>query len=210
MRLRFARQTDVLGRHTRALPPLAPGATVLIQNQTGQHPKRWDRTGRVVDVKANDQYAVKVHGSGRVTLRNRRYLRPITSLVPFEGPLEPCPPPPIPSNAGDAPPYPTSVAPTHRAPSSPPCHYQRDEVDEDIPSRPASVVSEPDATPRGATASDTLPIPSPPQALTSPRHPVFECLPSPSPGEKQALPTVRRSQRARRPPAYLADYQWHR
>ena len=84
MRLRFARQTDALGKHARSLATLSPGTTVLIQNQAGQHAKRWDRTGSIVEVKPNDQYVVRVHGSGRVTLRNRRFLRPITGLLPFE------------------------------------------------------------------------------------------------------------------------------
>ena len=84
LRLRFARQTDHLGQHTRHLPPLPPGATVVIQNQSEPHSKRWDRTGIVVQAKPHDQYLVRVHGSGRVTLRNRRFLRQITSLSPLE------------------------------------------------------------------------------------------------------------------------------
>ena len=55
MRLRFARQTDVLSRNMRSLPSLAPGDTVLIQNQTGRCPTHWDYTGRVVEVRPNDQ-----------------------------------------------------------------------------------------------------------------------------------------------------------
>ena len=47
----------------------------MIQNQSGRFPKKWDKSGEVIEVKGNDQYAVKVAGSGRVTLRNRRFLR---------------------------------------------------------------------------------------------------------------------------------------
>ena len=124
MRLRFARQTDVLGRNTRPLPSLAPGDTVLIQNQTGRCPTRWDRTGSVVEVRPNDQYAIKVHGSGRVTLRNRRFLRPITGLLPYERPLGPGPHPstplpvvstPGPSSAAAFPPPPPARATLHRS-----------------------------------------------------------------------------------------------
>ena len=50
---------------------------VFIQNQrgAGKLAKRWDRTGTVVENKNHDKYAVKVDGSGRLTDRNRRYLR---------------------------------------------------------------------------------------------------------------------------------------
>ena len=94
LRLRFARQTDQMDAHTRALPALTPGDTVRLQNQTGPHGKRWDRTGVVVVAKPHDQYLVKVHGSGRVTLRNRQFLRRIQSLAgsgPAPGPV-PAPP----------------------------------------------------------------------------------------------------------------------
>ncbi len=61
--------------HTKRLSPLKIGDAVRIQNQTGQFPNKWDKTGRVVEVKQFDQYVVRVDGSGRVTLRNRTFLR---------------------------------------------------------------------------------------------------------------------------------------
>ena len=82
LRIRFAKQLDVLTPHTRQLPPLPPGSTVLLQNQAGPHSKRWDRTGVVVETMPHDQYLVKVHGSGRITMRNRQYLRQIQPLHP--------------------------------------------------------------------------------------------------------------------------------
>ena len=48
---------------------------VMIQNQVGNYPKRWDKAGMVVEVKGYDQYMVKVDGTGRLTRRNRKYLR---------------------------------------------------------------------------------------------------------------------------------------
>ena len=69
------REAWTLKAHSRELPPLSAGARVFIQNQSGPHPNKWDKTGTVVEVEANDQYRVKVDGSGRVTLRNRRFLR---------------------------------------------------------------------------------------------------------------------------------------
>ena len=75
LRERFNRQADSLRPKTRHLPPLEVGDGCRIQNQTGQFAKKWDRTGQVVQVAENDQYVVKVAGSGRLTLRNRKYLR---------------------------------------------------------------------------------------------------------------------------------------
>ena len=70
--------------HTRRLPPLAIGDTVRIQNQTGPHPNKWDKTGRVVEVRQFDQYVIRVDGSGRVTLRNRRFLRKYEGVQPHQ------------------------------------------------------------------------------------------------------------------------------
>ena len=45
------------------------------------HPLRWDRTGLVIEVKQFDQYAVRYDGSGRVTLRNQKFLRKFDKIV---------------------------------------------------------------------------------------------------------------------------------
>ena len=66
-----------LTEHTRKLKSLAQGTTVSIQNQQGNHPLRWEHTGTVVETGDYDKYTVKVDGSGRLTTRNRRFLRPI-------------------------------------------------------------------------------------------------------------------------------------
>ena len=63
---------------TRELPPLSVGDSVLVQNQIGNHPSKWDITGVVVEIKEFDQYVLKIDGSGRLTLRNRKFLRKIT------------------------------------------------------------------------------------------------------------------------------------
>ena len=67
--------------HTKALPSLIIGDTVRIQNQVGNNPRRWDKTGRVVEVKQHNQYLISVDGSGRVTLRNRKFLRKYTPFM---------------------------------------------------------------------------------------------------------------------------------
>ena len=75
LRNRHMRAAERLSEHTRVLPPLIIGDTVRIQNQTGPHPTKWDKTGLVVEVRQFDQYVVRVDGSGRITLRNRKFLR---------------------------------------------------------------------------------------------------------------------------------------
>ena len=72
---RFARSMERLEEHTRPLAPLAIGDRVFVQNQIGPAPKKWDKTGIVVETQTNDQYLVKIDGSGRLSLRNRRFLR---------------------------------------------------------------------------------------------------------------------------------------
>ena len=72
---RHAKEVEALLPHTKKMPPLKVGNRVRVQNQTGNAPRRWDKSGQVVEVRQNDQYAIKVHGSGRVTLRNRQFLR---------------------------------------------------------------------------------------------------------------------------------------
>ena len=46
---RHATQLERLSLHTRTLTPLDIGDSVRIQNQTGNHPSRWDRTGVVIE-----------------------------------------------------------------------------------------------------------------------------------------------------------------
>ena len=85
LRHRYHRTSEALTEHSRALPPLIIGDRCYIQNQTGNHPKRWDRSGTVVDTLGHDSYLVKVDGSGRTTQRNRRFLRqfvPVSPLLP--------------------------------------------------------------------------------------------------------------------------------
>ena len=72
------RNADVKARYDATAHPLTPLATRT--RVTVQTKKRWDRSGVIVDVLPNRQYRVKVDGSGRVILRNRRYLKPLGSM----------------------------------------------------------------------------------------------------------------------------------
>ena len=75
LRKRHVRTAETWAEHTKRLPPLAVGDLVRVQNQTGPHPNKWDKTGRIVEVRQHDQYVIKIDGSGRITLRNRKFLR---------------------------------------------------------------------------------------------------------------------------------------
>ena len=75
LKARYMKSLERLNEHSRILPPLAAGDNVLIQNQTGSRPIKWDRTGQILEAKDHDQYRIRVSGSGRVTLRNRKFIR---------------------------------------------------------------------------------------------------------------------------------------
>ena len=80
--------------HTKSLPDLELGQHVMIQNQRapGNQARKWDRTGVMVDCPGYDKYSMRVDGSGRVTDRNRKYLRAFTpdhliQRLPYTGPV---------------------------------------------------------------------------------------------------------------------------
>ena len=65
---------------SRPLPPLELNDVVQVQNQRGPHANKWELLGKIVEVQDFDAYLIKMDGSGRVTRRNRRFLR---KIVPF-------------------------------------------------------------------------------------------------------------------------------
>ena len=78
MKARYTRTTEALNKNAKNLSPLKLGDKVFVQNQRGSHPTKWDASGTVMDAGQHDQYTVKIDGTGRVTLRNRRFLRKFT------------------------------------------------------------------------------------------------------------------------------------
>ena len=85
IRARLVRSCEQLETGSRELPSLREGDQVFIQNQDKSHgrPNKWDRQGTIIALKDNDQHLVKVHGSGRLTLRNRRFLRKFQLRLQF-------------------------------------------------------------------------------------------------------------------------------
>ena len=65
---------EAYNRSAHTLKPLTTQTTVMIQTKG-----KWDKSGHIVETLPHRQYRVKVNGSGRLTLRNRRFLRPVPS-----------------------------------------------------------------------------------------------------------------------------------
>ena len=66
-----------LARYTNQQPELPPGTSVAIQNQTGRLPTKWDKTGVIVENKPHSQVLIRMDGSRKATLRNRRFVKQI-------------------------------------------------------------------------------------------------------------------------------------
>lgn len=90
----------------RRLPPLQTGARVRVQDQAS---KRWDRTGIITETLPHRQYTVKLDGSGRLSLRNRKHLKISNPPTPAQKTPTSAPTTPTPASAT---PTPASVTPT--------------------------------------------------------------------------------------------------
>ena len=200
MRKRIMKGCERWSEHTRDLPPLSPGSRVLIQNQhgAGKIAKKWDKSGMVLEHLGFNKYRVKIDGSGRVTDRNRQFLRKFT-------PLTPSLPGPSPNSSIDqqvdtsitrVPSY--SEASTPNTPARSDFHQQFDPM----PITPETPLSSP-STPRPA---ETPSSPMSPSFETPPSSPITVPLSQETPTlptstETPALP--RRSGRVSRPPEKL-------
>ena len=71
---------DQMNAKAHELKPLAVGDHVHIRNQSGNHSTRWNKTGEIMQVGEHDKYMIRVHGSRRITVRNRRFLRKFLPL----------------------------------------------------------------------------------------------------------------------------------
>ena len=182
LRSRMTRTTESLKEHSRPLRPLALGERVFLQNQQGPSPTKWDRSGTVVESPGHDQYRIKVDGSGRLTLRNRRFLRAYTPVTPsFE--LQPTVPPPAPT-AVKHPAQPPSDLGSSLHPRTPPHHCQDDLTPPPQPTAPRDVPLDAPTAP----SPDTAPAPEPPVP------------PAIIPEQSSPTPVSPHPSRARRPP----------
>ncbi|XP_068234299.1 uncharacterized protein [Palaemon carinicauda] len=81
----------------KRLRPLQAGTTVAVQNVVSN---AWGRIAKVVEMKGDRQYVIKLDGSGRISTRNRKHLReirvqdfppPTRSLSPADSCADPQP-----------------------------------------------------------------------------------------------------------------------
>ena len=89
LKSRLAKQVERLEKGSHELKPLSVGDMVRVQNQTGSHPNKWDKTGVVMQVGGNNQYLVRIDGSRRLTLRNRQFLRKLSKSMPIQNSIGP-------------------------------------------------------------------------------------------------------------------------
>jgi len=160
LRQRYHRTSESLKVHAKRLRPLDLGDRCYIQNQCGNYPNRWDRSGKVVDILDHDSYLVKVDGSGRLTKRNRQFLRQFT-------------PPTLVIDASRQEKRPTPIiAPPTAVPSSPPPNHSSP------PGINHGIVTTPTTPTQGSTespASSSLPSVPPDVPSTTPDVPLIQC-----------------------------------
>ena len=79
---RHATNIETWNRNVKELSELEIGQNVFVQNQTGNYPQRWGKTGSVIDKGPGPrQYYIRMDGSRRVSLRNRKFLRKSTAVA---------------------------------------------------------------------------------------------------------------------------------
>lgn len=196
-RIRHFKIAERLLLGTRLIAPLRFREHICIQNQVGPNPRKWDKTGVVIKVKQHNQYMVRVDGSGRVTLHNRKLLRkfvPVITSTNHRGPspsvyshlryLNPIPQQPTqnttPSIASDQLPQ---VEPSEQTLRRMPTITTTSS--KQTPSTPPIVGS--------PTGTSVTPVSLPP------------CDPTPSTPKGPIM--IRRSTRQHKTPAYLNDYE---
>ena len=203
LRNRHMRDAERWTEHTRRLPPLRVSDTVRIQNQTGPYPTKWDKTGVVIEVRQFDQYMVRVDGSGRMTLRNRKFLRKYTPARP---------PPTRRSILDDLIANPTLIRSSPEPDCTPP-PSQKKKTPDGNREPPASPTITDQVEPAPAVLPPVTPVRQTPPPPTAP--------PTPQPGtppqrdkevesntapDHVTTPQPRRSRRERRPPGWMKDF----
>ena len=103
---RKAREMKTLHRSNsdqtqRTLKPLKTGDSVAVQNQTGNKPKKWSNTGKIMEALPHRQYQVLMDGSRRLTLRNRKFLKSIPNTARDKRDTSPPPKVTLPSLSPD-------------------------------------------------------------------------------------------------------------
>ena len=75
---------DKYDQSAKSLKDLAVGDEVICQDVRR---KKWDKSGTIVALKGNRQYSIKMEGSGRLSIRNRRHVQKVvqkTAQIDFQ------------------------------------------------------------------------------------------------------------------------------
>ena len=152
--IRHHRKAEDLSRGSKQLHPLIIGDHVYIQDQHGKTPKRWNKSGIILEVEPHDSYLVKVDGSGKITKRNRQFLRRFEPF--FSEPRTPSALPPVPPAAqlASPPPRPAQPQPAPTAPVVPQLPPDVPDIPQHVDHHDASAHSRPQPV-------DTIPVPKP-------------------------------------------------
>ena len=202
---RHTREHEKWSEHTRSLPALHIGDKVYIQNLVGNHPRRWERTGTVVEVREFHQYLVKVDGSGRLTLRNRQHLRRFTpfntkqidveSLSPATQDVQPMRPSNVVQHRDSTAntPRANQLTPPHHSPISPPPNEEDHQLMPTLIDSPSSEhldkeVENAQEVPLEVRSDPPPSETSPPKAKATIPRAVARLLPHNAPGIKEDPP----------------------
>ena len=79
MARRLERDGARLEMYTKKQKVIPVGESVAVQNQIWRFPTKWDKTGTVVENLDHDKVRVRLDGSRRLTVRNRRFVKKIVS-----------------------------------------------------------------------------------------------------------------------------------
>ena len=181
---------------TSNLHPLSVGDVCRVQNQTGHHPTKWDKTGVVVQVNEHDQYLIKMHGSGRVTLRNRKFLRKIQPPTSHHLYI-PAPAPNLPTAADS-----TDDGVSLRSELE-----HNSNADSPVIRAPLAQPAPPTATP-SSSHEGSIPVSSDVPLTDNSTVQTNQPTATP-PTTTTIIPPSSRPARSRRPPAWQSDYEMH-
>ena len=169
LRNRFIKSSERWSSNTRNLQPLQPGMKVMIQNQHGARniAKKWDKIGLVLENLGYNKYLIKVDGSGRVTDRNRQFLRqftPVTSTLPGPRPSDSYVPDPVVQPEYQRPIEPEPVVQQYR-----PVQIIQDMIPEPpVPNTPKPVISPEPTSPTTPESPSFVTPPTTPVAAAPP------------------------------------------
>ena len=195
---RHMKQRESYNEHTRPLTPLNIGDHVLVQNQTGVNPNRWDKTGIITEVADHDKYVIRMDGTGRCTLRNRRYIRKFTPFDTGRLPMTN-----VPFNLSHA-----TISPTSYSPGSDMHPHSNDAPNENVQQQQDTNEIDPiDNTPALPTTEETEKLSIPmtvsdnltPDKPTSTASKPLDSVQSPEPQQETPATEPRRSSRVRKP-----------